>query len=108
MRALHSDARGADGSLRTVPEKLQVLHYEYVEDIVERRAAHREAHLALIGRWNDDDRIVIAGAIGDPPTGGMIVFRDAADAAAFMAEDPYVKAELVTRWRVEPWNVVTK
>jgi uncharacterized protein YciI len=54
-----------------VPEPLQLLHYDYVPDIVERRVPHREAHLALAGR-----------------------------------EDPYVAAELVTAWRVEPWNVV--
>jgi uncharacterized protein YciI len=90
-----------------VPETLQVLHYEYVPDIVERRKEHREAHLGLISSWHDDDRVVIAGAVGDPPHGGMIVFRDAADAESFAASDPYVEAGLVTRWRVEPWTVVT-
>jgi uncharacterized protein YciI len=34
------------------------------------------------------------------------VLREEADAEAFVAEDPYVAAELVTAWRVEPWNVV--
>jgi uncharacterized protein YciI len=90
-----------------VPELLQVLHYEYVPDIVERRKEHREAHLGLISRYHGDDRVVIAGAVGDPPHGAMIVFRDAADAEAFAGEDPYVAAGLVTRWRVEPWTVVT-
>ena len=90
-----------------MPERLQILRYAYVEDIAERRAPHREAHLALIGRYSDDGRIVIAGAVGDPPTGGEIVFREEADAHAFRGEDPYVEAGLVTRWSVEPWNVVT-
>ncbi len=65
------------------------------------------AHLELIGQWHGDDRIVIAGAVGDPPHGGLFVFRDAADAEAFTREDPYVEAGLVTAWRVEPWTVVT-
>jgi uncharacterized protein YciI len=90
-----------------MPERMQLLHYEYVEDIVERRAPHREAHLALIARWNDEGRLVMAGAVGDPPTGGLLVLRDGEDAEAFMRDDPYVAAGLVSAWRVEPWNVVT-
>jgi uncharacterized protein len=90
-----------------VPELLQVLHYEYVPDIVERRAEHREAHLGLIARYHGDGRVVMAGPVGDPPLGAMIVFRDAADAEAFAGQDPYVDAGLVTSRRVEPWNVVT-
>jgi uncharacterized protein len=90
-----------------MPERLQILRYEYVEDIVERRGEHREAHLEAIRRYAADDRIVMAGAVGDPPSSGLIVFRDAADAEAFAAADPYVRAGLVVRRTIEPWNVVT-
>jgi uncharacterized protein YciI len=92
-----------------VPEPLQLLHYDYVEDVVERRGPHRSDHLALVARWHDDGRIVMAGAVGDPPHGALFVLRasDPAAAEAFMAEDPYVAAGLVRDWRVEPWNVVT-
>jgi uncharacterized protein YciI len=90
-----------------VPETLQLLHYEYVPDAVERRKPYRDAHLALIGEYHGDGRIVMAGAVGDPPTGGLLVFRDAGDAEAFTAVDPYVESGLVTSWRVEPWTVVT-
>jgi uncharacterized protein YciI len=90
-----------------VPEILQLLHYEYVPDVVEKREPHREAHLALIRDWHGDGRIVTAGAVGDPPSGGLLVFRDAAAAEAFTGVDPYVAAGIVTRWRVEPWTVVT-
>ena len=59
-----------------MPEKLHILFYEYVEDIVERRAPHREGHLALIKRWHDEGRISIAGGVGDPPHAGLIVLRE--------------------------------
>jgi uncharacterized protein YciI len=90
-----------------VPETLQLLHYEYVPDAVEKRKPYRDAHLALIGEYHGDGRIVMAGAVGDPPSGGLLVFRDATDAEAFAAVDPYVESGLVTSWRVEPWTVVT-
>jgi uncharacterized protein YciI len=88
-------------------ELLHLLHYAYVEQMVERRTPHREGHLALIRRYHDDGRLVIAGATGVPPTGGLFAFREAADAEAFAAEDPYTAAGLVTSQRIEPWAVVT-
>lgn len=85
-----------------------ILFYDYVPDIVERRPAHREAHLARIGEWMDEGRIVMAGATGDPPTGAAIVFAgaDAADVEAFADGDPYVLNGLVTDRRIVPWTVV--
>jgi uncharacterized protein YciI len=90
-----------------VPQILQILMYEYVPDIVERRAEHRAAHLELVKAFQAEDRIVIGGAVGDPPHTAMIVFRDVASAHAFAVDDPYGAAGLVVRWTVEPWNVVT-
>jgi uncharacterized protein YciI len=90
-----------------VPETLQLLHYEYVPDMGERRKPHREGHLALVASYREASRLVIAGAVGDPPHGGLLAFRTREDAEAFVAADPYIAAELVTKWRVEPWNVVT-
>ena len=86
----------------------QLLFYDYIENIVERRAPHREEHLAYARRYRDDGQIVMAGAAGDPPHGAVFVFRgeDPTQAEAFAREDPYVREGLVTSWRVEPWNVV--
>jgi uncharacterized protein YciI len=86
----------------------QILFYDYVENVVERRAPHREAHLALVAQWVRSERIVMAGALGDPPTGAAIVFAgaDPADAERFAEADPYVAAGIVTARRVVPWTVV--
>ena len=85
------------------------LIYDYVPNIVERRAPHREAHLALYRRWREDGRLLMGGAIGDPPHGALIVFTvdDAAELEEFTAADPYIAEGLVTAWRVEPWAVVS-
>jgi len=87
----------------------QVLFYDYVENVVERRAPYREAHLALVGQWKADGKVVSGGALGQPPTGAMIVFLvdDPAAVDAFVAEDPYVRNGIVTRHRIVPWTVVT-
>ena len=90
-----------------MPERLQLLRYEYVDDMAERRAPHREAHLELIMRYHADGRLAVAGAAGEPPSSGLLAFRDEEGAQAFRDEDPYLEAGLVTRWTVEPWTVVT-
>jgi uncharacterized protein len=85
-----------------------LLLYDYVEGVVEKRAPHRERHLTYARSFKDDGRLVMAGAIGNPPHGAVFVFRveDPADVEAFADGDPYVAAGLVTARRVEPWNVV--
>lgn len=88
-------------------ELLHLLVYEYVEDMTERRGPYRDAHLALIREYHADGRLVIAGATGVPVRGGLLAFREAADAEAFAAADPYGTAGLIVSSRVEPWTVVT-
>jgi uncharacterized protein len=91
-----------------VPERLYLLTYDYVSDVVERRAPHRDEHLAYARRWRDEGRLVMAGAVGDPPHGALLVFRvsDPAVVEAFAEGDPYTAAGLVTGRDVQPWNVV--
>jgi len=69
---------------------------------------HREAHLGLVRAAHSRGELVLAGALGDPPDGALLVFRgDNADIAErFARADPYVMQGLVTGWRVRPWNVV--
>jgi len=84
------------------PDRYEVLVYAYVPDVVERRAPHRARHLELLREHG----VVMGGALGDPPTGGLIAFPPGGAAEAFARADPYVAAGLVTAWRVEPWTVV--
>ena len=86
-----------------------VLIYEYVtENLVERRAPLRAEHIGLVRQYMADGRLMMGGAIGDPPHGGHLVFASdtPADAEEFASRDPYVSSGLVTSWCVEPWNVV--
>ena len=84
------------------------LHYDYVPNIVERRAPFRPAHLELYREWRSAGRLVMGGAVGDPPHGALIVFDvdSAAEVEEFAAADPYVLNGLVTARRIEPWAVV--
>jgi uncharacterized protein YciI len=89
-------------------EDHHLLLYDYVENMLERRRPYRDAHLARIAREREEGRIVMAGALGDPPGGAAIVFKGVAPGAIeeFVRGDPYIEAGLVTTWRLEPWKVV--
>ena len=92
-----------------MPTPYQALIYDYVEDALEARKPHRGAHLEKIKTAVDNGSLHMAGALGNPPTGGLLVFNgdDPAPAERFAETDPYVENGVVTSWRVEPWTVVT-
>jgi uncharacterized protein len=84
------------------------LMYDVVDGFIDKRMPHREAHLALVRAAQSRGELVMAGALGDPPDGALLVFRgDTPEAAErFARADPYVMQGLATRWQVRPWNVV--
>ncbi len=88
--------------------RLWALTYDYVPGILERRAPHREAHLAHVAAWHERGDLVVAGALGDPPRGAFFAFEvsGAERVEEFVGADPYVDAGLVAGRRVEPWTVV--
>jgi len=84
------------------------LMYDVVDRFGDKRLPHREAHLGLVRAAHGRGELVLAGALGDPPDGALLVFRaDNPDIAErFARADPYVMQGLVREWRVRPWNVV--
>jgi uncharacterized protein len=86
-----------------------ILQYESVDDFINRRTPFREEHLRLIREAHARGEIVMAGALGNPPDGGLLVFEAPPSVAEdFARRDPYVVNGLITRWVVRPWNVVTE
>jgi len=83
-----------------------LLRYTTTPDYLERRAAFREAHLALAWTAADSGDLILGGAVGDPPESALLLFANAAAARAFAEADPYVANGLVARWEVLPWNTV--
>ncbi len=84
--------------------------YEVVDRFVERRTPFRDAHLDLVRAAHARGEIVMAGAVGQPPQGALLVFKvaTAAEAENFVLHDPYVVNGLVTRWLIRPWHVVVE
>lgn len=88
--------------------KYFALLYDVVDGFIDERMPHRDAHLALVRGAHARGELAMAGALGDPPNGALLVFRgDTPEVAErFARADPYVMQGLATRWHVRPWNVV--
>jgi uncharacterized protein YciI len=87
-------------------DETYLLVYAYVDGMIDRRTPYRQAHLDRITAEREAGRVILAGALGNPPTGGAIAFRGVAreHVEQFAAGDPYVEAGLVTSRRIELWN----
>jgi len=85
-----------------------LLFYHTVENYVQRRAPYRDQHLAYATEALQRGELVMGGALSDPVDGAVLVFNGDSPAVAenFATNDPYVKAGLITEWKVRPWTVV--
>ena len=85
-----------------------LLEYALIDDYVVRRAAFREAHLALAREANRRGDLVLAGALAEPTDRAVLVWRteDRSTIERFIDGDPYVHNGLVTSWTIRPWTVV--
>jgi len=85
-----------------------ILFYDYVENILEKRIPHREAHLALATEYVNKGELVLGGAFTNPVDGAAIVFKlkDKALVEAFVDKDPYVINGLVKKWHIREWTAV--
>jgi len=90
--------------------KYFALFYDVVDGFVEKRMPYREEHLRLVREAHARGEIVIAGALGDPPAGALLVFRAPSSVVAeeFAGRDPYVRHGLVALCKVKPWAVVVE
>ena len=90
--------------------KYFALFYDAGNNYVERRQPYRETHLKLVKEANERGEILMAGALDDPPTGALLVFRtqDISVVEQFARTDPYVKEGVVARWHIRLWNVVVE
>ncbi len=85
------------------------LCYQVVDNYAERRKPYRAEHLRLVQEARNRGDLLLAGALGEPIEGALLVFRvpDRSFVEDFARNDPYVRNGLVTRWDIKPWAVVT-
>ena len=84
-----------------------VLEYTLADDYLQRRAALREEHLALVRAAHGRGELLMAGALPDPHDRALLVWTAPREVVErFAGSDPYVVQGLVTAWTVRQWDVV--
>ena len=87
-----------------------LLHYDYIPEVLEKRGPYREAHLGLAKKLIEEGRCLSGGPTGsqnmEVPTGALFIFTDYEAAEEMVAGDPYVSNGIVTKHKIEEWNVV--
>ena len=80
----------------------------FVENVAEKRAPYREAHLAHLRELHEKGTLVLGGALLDPMDAGLLILRAAAreDIEAILASDAYAQNGIWTKIVVREWNVV--
>ena len=85
-----------------------LLFYTYAPDVLERRGQFRAGHLKLAWEAQQRGELILGGALTDPVDMGILLFsvpsKDVIE--KFVAEDPYVKGGLVTKWSIRNWMTV--
>jgi len=108
-RLVSTVAITADGDeeFRPAPQVVQhwLLHYTYVDGVLDKRVPHRAKHLQLASKFKKEGKLIMGGALGDL-SGATVVFRNKEDALEFANSDPYVKNGIVTQFDVKEWSVV--
>lgn len=94
--------------MATITPKLFVLQYEFVENALEKRAPHREAHLAIFRKQVESGNVIIGGAVEHPPTSSLTIFRNlkAEDIEQIVQQDPYVTNGVVKNYTIKPYIAV--
>lgn len=85
-----------------------LLLYDVIDDYVNRRIPFRLDHLTYAQSFIERGELLLGGALADPADMAVLLFDAASPEVAerFARADPYVRAGLVTRWRVRPWITV--
>ena len=84
-----------------------VLEYTLAPDYLQRRAALREEHLALLRAAHERGELLMAGALPDPYDRALLVWTAPREVVErFAGSDPYVVQGLVTGWTIRQWDVV--
>jgi uncharacterized protein YciI len=97
-----------DFLMASITPKLYILQYEYVKNVLEKRAPYRQDHLTHFGKQVQSGNVILGGAVDNPPTGALMIFRTikSDEIEEFAQQDPYVINGIVTKYTIKPYIAV--
>lgn len=83
-----------------------LLFYDYVDNMLEKRAPFRQEHLNLAQSFADNDELLLVGVYPENLDGALLIFNSEESAQEFVNKDPYVINQLVSNWKIRQWSLV--
>lgn len=84
-----------------------LLVYQFVDDYLEKREAYRADHFQHVKAAQAKGAFFLGGAFEGGKEAGLIFRVDnVKEVKAFVKNDPYYQAGLVTSWEAKLWHVV--
>jgi uncharacterized protein YciI len=85
-----------------------MLQYNYIPNVVEKRAPFRPAHLEFVTKYTENGSLVLGGAFANPVDGAAIIFKNVTKDVVedFAKNDPYVVNGIVSKYVIREWTVV--
>lgn len=80
-----------------------LLFYELAPGAMQKVQAAFPEHRERLTQFQSRGVLLMAGPVGQPPSGALAVFTDGAAAKEFAEGDAFVLQGAVANWRVEPW-----
>lgn len=92
---------------RTLFNKYYMLMYDYVPDVLEKRAPHRKNHFEFLQKYESAGQLILGGAFNPPSQGACLVFKgEKSMVENFAKADPYVVNKVVTGYKILEWTAV--
>lgn len=106
-------SRSFTTTMPALPEKITVLEYAYIPDVLEKRGPYRAGHLELAQSLIAQDRCLAGGPFAESgsnsnPAGAYFWFTSEEAAKEFVSKDPYVTNGIVTGHKIYEWSVVVQ
>lgn len=88
--------------------KTYAVFTHFTEGAAEKRAPHREAHLAHLRELHAQGMLLLGGALQNPMDAGLLILRAESpeEIEKVLAEDSYAKNGIWVRIEIREWSVV--
>jgi uncharacterized protein YciI len=87
--------------------KYYALMYDYVPDVLEKRAPHRKNHFNYLQKYESAGQLILGGAFNPPSLGACLIFKGEKEMVEeFAKSDPYILNKVVIGYKVIEWTAV--
>jgi len=85
-----------------------ILNYSFCDGYLEKRMPYRTSHFEYLMEVIENGNLLLGGATDEDIPSGILIFKNMSkeEIHTFAENDPYMKNNIVSMYKIIPWNVV--